>query len=476
MNRMASLLVYLVAAGSATAEVVSRLVSVAPCTFEAQGQKIQAECGWIAVPETHFAPTDTEIQLPFVRFKSTSPEPRTPVLYLAGGPGGSGIDTAKSRRFDLFMKLREAGDVIAFDQRGTGDAKPSLTYSEPWTLPMDQPADFDAWTPLVEEVFRTCAEHFRAQGIHLEHYNTRESAADIDALRRALDLEKLSLWGTSYGTHLAFATIRYHRAGLDRVVVTGPEGPDNTFKLPSTVDTAVERIAREIATRPDMARLIPDFVDLIRRNMDRLKRKPVTVQFRGAPLTIGHRDLAIYIAESVGRRRSLFTLPRTLLDIDAGDFTRLAPFVYSVRTGAIGSAMSLAMDCASGGSPELYARLAREDETSLLGNVQNFPFDHACSGLGVPDLGDEFRSTLTSDIPILFIAGDLDARTPIANAEALRPGFPNSHLIVVENAGHDEELFSLAPGLGDRMVTFLRGGTPSEERIVYDALEFAPLR
>ena len=37
-----------------------------------------------------------------------------------GGPGGSGIDSAKGSRLPLFMAMREFGDVIAFDQRGTG--------------------------------------------------------------------------------------------------------------------------------------------------------------------------------------------------------------------------------------------------------------------------------------------------------------------------------------------------------------------
>lgn len=460
---------------SAHSEVTARLVSVEPCTFTAQGQSVDAECGWIAVPETHSAPTDAEIQLPFVRFKSTAQRPGAPIVYLAGGPGGSGIVTARSARFALFMKLREVADVIAIDQRGTGDAKPKLACDDEWAAPMDVPTDYDALKPYVEGAFASCAAHLRASGINLAHYNTVESAADIDALRRVLGLDKISLWGTSYGTHLAFAVIRYHREGLDRVVVAGPEGPDHTLKLPSYVEDAIKNLSAEIAERPEMAAKIPDFTDLVRRNLERLEREPVTVEIRDEPVAIGRLDLAAYIAEAVGRRRTIYTLPSTLLAIDAGDYRRIAPIAHGQRSGGMPVPMSVAMDCASGASPERLAQIALEDETTLTGNAQNFPFDRACSALGVPDLGAEFRASLTSDVPILFIAGTLDARTPIRNAEELRPGFPNSYLIIVENAGHDEELFSLAPGLGDRMVTFLRGDAPSEERIVYDPLEFAPL-
>ncbi len=38
----------------------------------------------------------------------------------AGGPGGSGIE-AINYRYRMFMEMRKHGDVIALDQRGTGN-------------------------------------------------------------------------------------------------------------------------------------------------------------------------------------------------------------------------------------------------------------------------------------------------------------------------------------------------------------------
>jgi len=471
----ASLPILAMAAFSAAA-VEPRLISVEPCKFTAGGGSIDAECGWIAVPETHFAETDVEIQLPYVRFESTSATPGAPIVYLAGGPGGSGIGTAKSRRYALFMKLREAADVIALDQRGTGDAKPDLTYNERMAFPLDQPADFAAWKPLVEKKFAECAQHFREKNIHLEHYNTKESAADVDALRRVLGLEKISLWGTSYGTHLSCAVVRYFGTHIDRVVLAGAEGPDHTFKLPSTTDEHYEQLSEELAKRPEIAEKIPDLLALTKRLLDRLAKEPARVSMQGDTLAIGPLDLQMYIAESVGRRRTIRPLPAALYFADQGNFGRIAPFIFTIRRQPIGNAMSMAMDCASGGSQERRARLQQEGPDALLGNTSNFPFEDACSALGVPDLGDEFRAPLQSDVPALFISGTLDARTPIANAEEVRKGFTTNYHIIVENAGHDEELFSLAPGLGDRMVTFFQGGTPSEDRIAYDALEIGPIQ
>ncbi len=463
-------------ASRAEGAVESRLISIEPCEFKAGSGTVEAECGLIAVPETHYAETDVEIRLPFVRFKSTSPEPTSTIVYLAGGPGGSGIGTAKSQRFAMFMKLREAGDVIALDQRGTGNAVPSLAYDMSPELPMDQPANFATWTPLVEAKFTECAKHFRDKGITLAHYNTKESAADVDALRRALGLEKISLWGTSYGTHLSCAVVRYHGEHLDRVILAGAEGPDHTFKLPSTTQAYYEKFSADLASRPEFAEKIPDLLAMTKRILDRLEREPARLDWQGGTLALGPVDVQLFIAESVGRRRSLYPLPAALYLADQGDYRRIAGYAARIRVAPLGNGMSLAMDCASGGSPERRERLSAEGKALLVGNTSNFPFENTCSALGIPDLGDEFRGPLQSKIPALFISGTLDARTPIANAEELRQGFATSYHVIVENAGHDEELFSLAPGLGDRMVAFLRGGAPSEDRIVYDTLEIAPIQ
>lgn len=99
----------------------ARGLRLEPFRFEsAAGDVVDAELGHLAVPENRSAPTSRTVSLAFVRFPATTPTPGPPIVYLAGGPGGSGIDAAGGPRFALFMALRAVGDVIALDQRGTG--------------------------------------------------------------------------------------------------------------------------------------------------------------------------------------------------------------------------------------------------------------------------------------------------------------------------------------------------------------------
>ena len=70
------------------------------------GDTVSAELGHITVPENRAKPDGKKLQLAFVRFPCTSETCGSPLVYLAGGPGGSGIGTARFNRFAMFMAMR----------------------------------------------------------------------------------------------------------------------------------------------------------------------------------------------------------------------------------------------------------------------------------------------------------------------------------------------------------------------------------
>src|SRR5688572_23975808 len=77
-------------------------LEVSPYTFEPRtGEKVAAEKGVFEVPENRSAPNSRRLKLSFVRFASTNPRKGAPIIYLAGGPGGSGVDAARGRRFPI---------------------------------------------------------------------------------------------------------------------------------------------------------------------------------------------------------------------------------------------------------------------------------------------------------------------------------------------------------------------------------------
>ena len=441
------------------------------------GTKVNAELGEINVPENRSKPGSRTITLRFVRFKSTSPKPGNPIVYLAGGPGGSGIEALRGTRFPVAMALREFGDVIAYDQRGVNQSGPDMRCTEQYMLPFDKPLDRATGGPLIAEAVKKCADRLRATGVDVAAYNTRESAADLEDLRKALGAEKLVLWGISYGTHLSIATLRYHPQSVDKVILAGIEGPDDTYKLPSDQQSLLEDIAR-LAARDGKA---PDLIASIRNVLRELEARPKTVSLTHplngmtANVVLGKLDLQVALADMLFAPDSFAGLPDLIARLEHGDWTALALLVAQRRMGSPGSAMSAAMDCASGISPARKARIAEEAKHTLLGDAINAPFPEVCAGMNIPDAGDDFRAPLVSDVRALLISGTLDGRTRPRQADELRMTMPNAEHLVIENAGHSDPLFLSTPKILEAMKAFLRGEPLRERYVVAPPARFIPV-
>lgn len=213
MRKMA-LLLLLTALPAAAAEKMAVLKLEETFLIAGDGTRIGAEAGELRVPENRAEPGSRLISLRFVRLRSTAAKPGSPIVYLAGGPGGSGIAAARGARLPLFLALREIGHVIALDQRGTGlglgdDAETDC--DETVEVYPGQPLERGRFGAAAAAAARRCAERLEREGFDLRGYTTRESAADLEDLRLALGAEKISLWGISYGSHLAFAALRRTR-------------------------------------------------------------------------------------------------------------------------------------------------------------------------------------------------------------------------------------------------------------------------
>ena len=470
----------LLLASSADAQQKSGTLKLKPYTFEnSQKEKVEAEFGTLFVPENRSNPESNLIELAFVRFKSTAKNPGPPIVYLAGGPGGSGIGTATGSRFPLFMALREIADVIAFDQRGTGYSKPNLGCFERLALPLDVAPTREAAIKELRENARGCVSYWRdIQRVDLTGYNTNESADDLEDLRKALGANQISLWGISYGTHLAFATMRRHPKSIHRAILAGTEGPDHTYKLPSNIQKHLEDLAAVIKADPQIGKDIPDFLGLMKSVFDRLDAQPETVEITDprtklkVKVIVNKFVMQYIVANNIGTTVTA-RFPALFYRASKGDFTNPAQVWLNQSRSEIGSAMSFMMDCASGQTAARRERIEREAKGTLLEDIFNFPFPDICEEWKAPDLGDTFRAPLRSDVPVLFISGTLDARTPISNAEEYRTGFSNSTHMIIEGAVHSDPLFLSSPKIKDGMMEFLRGQPVTVTKITAPPIKFA---
>ena len=104
-----------------------------------------------------------------------------PALVLHGGPG-SGCTPAHRRFFDPTMYR-----IVLFDQRNCGRSTPSASTS----------------------------------GTSLSHNTTNDLVADIEDLRRHLDVERWLVWGGSWGSTLAVAYAVAHPEKVSEMILWG---------------------------------------------------------------------------------------------------------------------------------------------------------------------------------------------------------------------------------------------------------------
>jgi pimeloyl-ACP methyl ester carboxylesterase len=471
------------AASQSSAQQPSAAIAFAPYELAgAGGAKVPAELGWLKVPENRSKPAGATIELAVVRLKSAAASPAPPVVYLAGGPGGSAIGEAQIPHMArLIERLRKTRDVILMDQRGTGMSKPRVSWRATESLPTDVFLSEERAAAVFRERSALALADFRARGIDVTGYTTVESADDLEALRVGLGADRLALVGFSYGTHLALATVRRHGARLDAVVLVGTEGPDHTLKLPTTYDAQLAKLSALAAADPGVAAKVPDLVALFGRVLARLEREPVTVEIEDrrtktkVRIPVGKAGFQTLVRIDIGDGNDFPEFPAMFYALEHGDASRLAGYVekrYN-QFGAGLSGMAAVTDLASGATAERRARILRESRESLFGNVMNFPDMSYGDVWGAPDLGDAFRAPIRTTTRTLFVSGTLDANTPPYQAEELRWGFSNSAHIVVEYAGHEDTLPN--DEVQSAIADFLAGKDVGGVRVALPRPRFVPV-
>ena len=441
------------------------------------GENIQAEMGTLGVPARHARSNTATTTLHFVRLPATGDQPGTPIVYLAGGPGSSGIDAGRGDRWRLFESLRRQGDVILLDQRGVGLSSPPPACSTPWTIPNDQASTEGSFNASLEAAVLLCAREWRTAGIDLQIYNTAENAADVADLARALG-GRVRLVGISYGTFLTFAVLRDHGDVVERVVLAGTEGPDHTLKLPLQADRAFDRLSARVAVSPLAAALTPHLRRSFETIINRLEQAPAWGEAQGRDggvtrVLISKYDVQLVTFFLSATSENAARLPGIIAAAEQGDYSGMARMVLFLRRFfAPLPAMSLAMDAASPVSSARRHQARSQTERSIFENAANVPSANIANALGIAQLAPRWRSRLRTSVPAYFISGDLDSRTPPENAEAVRRGFRSSAHLVLHGAGHDNDLFLSSPIILERINAFLSGERLADEEIEVDILRF----
>ena len=439
-------------AASAAAPAAAAPLRIEPASFKlADGSELPVERGTFSVPEDRRDPRSRRIEIGFIRFKSTNPSPGAPIVYLAGGPGGSGVATARGPRQPVFLALRAVADVIALDQRGVGLSNHIPPCTARRKLDPAAVLTEASLTAYYRETLDRCLGEWRAAGVAVNGYTTEQNADDLDDLRKALGARKIDLWGISYGTHLAFAAMRRHPGSIGRAALASAEGLSQTVKLPAHLDASFGRIER----------FAPGLGERMRRVHSKYDSEPRTFALPNGGPSFRTDSFPLRMMAGILPKNpdGIAQLAGAYQALEAGQTQALAPLIWGffLKDPLTMSGMPELMDIASGITDSKLALVRRQAPASLLGTATNFPMPQLRGAVPGLDLGDGFRREIGSDIPVLLLSGDLDVRTPLEEQAEATAGLKRLHRIVVRNGGHD--LFEAHPDVPAILVDFFAGRT-----------------
>jgi pimeloyl-ACP methyl ester carboxylesterase len=407
---------------------------------------LQAELGRLTVPLRRDRAQTASAELAFVRIHSRAAKPAAPIVYLAGGPGGSGIGAARNPyAIPLLARLADIADVILLDQRGIGMSSPKPVCAPKPVDPQARWGSAAVVLPQVVEASRACVEEWVAKGMDVSAFNVAESAADIDDLRKALGVPKVSLLAHSYGTYLALTAIRAYGPSIERAALIATAGPNHMRKLPWMLDGQLSKLSLLAKADPSIGSDVPDMTALLRRVLAKLEREPMPVTItdrarkESVKILVGPDALRRILVLDIGDGNDFTVFPALLLTIDRGDPSILAWFLdkrFNQRAGV--DLMVYGMRCSAGATASRDRQIAIEAQTSIFGNAVNAAYPDVCATLPSIDLGESVRAPIVSDLPVLFISGTLDSNTPPFQAEEVRWTMPRAMHLIVTNAGHED--------------------------------------
>jgi pimeloyl-ACP methyl ester carboxylesterase len=181
-------------------------IALTPCPGATDG----LQCGTVVVPLDRTGVVAGSVSL-HVEVLPPSGVPRGTMFLIAGGPGQGSAHSYALGNSDTaeFMQAMLPGyTLVAFDNRGTGDS--GL---------IDCPVLQATATATAEQgavLARDCAGII---GPTRQFYATRDHAEDTDAVRAALGVQKIALFGVSYGTKLALAYALAHPGNVERLLL-----------------------------------------------------------------------------------------------------------------------------------------------------------------------------------------------------------------------------------------------------------------
>ena len=420
-----------------------------PCGFTTESGRAMV-CYDFNVPESRDKAGSRLITLPIIVFKAPeTPHQDDPVLLISGGPGAIAYTERRYASIwkDKFKDLAwlKGRDLIVYDQRGVGGARPALECPEIDAL-RDDPLNIER----SRNSMSACRQRLEREGVDLLAYDTNSNVDDILTLQAKFGVKAWNLWGQSYGTRVVLTLLRRKPAGVRSAILDGAYPPEVAGKLylasafNGTMGKIFEACAADETCKEDFPNLRRRFEDALAR----LKARPAEVKSDPAPylpqrifkvddvIFLSIVDSLLYTADGIGKLPWL--IDRVAEGKDEWLEEPLADWDLVAFGPYITAGISYLVDCNdtpdTDDSDERQAAQRQPHLAAWLGYSTAFKPCPYWTKRTQPSLN---RAPVASEVPTIVIAGGFDLATPPEWGVLTARALGKAQYLLVPGASHD---------------------------------------
>jgi pimeloyl-ACP methyl ester carboxylesterase len=431
------------------------------------------QCATMEVPVDRSGNVPGTFRLLVHRLPARAAEGATkpPLVYLTGGPGQTNT-AATVRALVRYGAALRHRDLITFAQRGTGPTVihcPGLEGASPPST--GAPA---------------CADQL---GAARNFYTSRDAADDIDAIRAALGVDKVALFGASYGTWVEQGYAIRHPDHVETMVLDSTVGPNQRSDAFNVEEyQAAPGIARAFCHRNACRGITSDpWADFLKLYAN-LQKKPLTSKVfdeDGAPrkITLSAPLVASLVPDLDVKEHLRAELPRAVAGALKGDPQPLARLISGAPTGpppdqlgATNQTLLNVTRCEEDVHPfdrtaspadrlaQAHQQLAAIPPSTFapFGPDVAFALSFVPTCAYWPMLPDppSFGSGSPANVPVLILHGEFDLRATLKSTETVAAEFPQATVMTVANAGHSPTRRSYPNCARTAVIRYLNGQAP----------------
>ena len=412
------------------------------------------QCGTFKVPYDYGKPTGKKFTLALQKLPASGTKTGT----LFTNPGGPGVPGRTSWTLPAASQsLSESFDLVGFDPRGVGETKPAFDCEEPLEVRPNSPkVDWvrvgRALAPGIARANRACQ---RKSAGFIAHVGTNNVVRDLDAMRAAVGDAKLTFWGMSYGTRIAYVYAYRYPQRVRAILIDAPITPNGSWaeyaEVRSRSNDEALRFIRSVSPST-YAAVISTRNSLIASRLD--------IGTAGRSIPLGGYD---WLAIMMGNLLAQSSWPRIAQLADLVATARIVGTGGDQARAALRTALSIAeaegLDGATAGGRALQAiscidyadrpgsrqrsRIIRNvvARAPVIGGLLASSTTADCAGFTfrpdpVPRIASRASQARVRNLKLAISNSTADAATPLVWGRAMVRAFPSAFEVTQETGNH----------------------------------------